>query len=89
MTATLNLVTLYHDTLLARRYADPKYKPLVPPTAHTRFTRAWVERSKLYRWVSRSLEIIKYLELVLEMVLRRKTTLTNVWRGIVALESVK
>jgi len=89
LTASLNLITLYHDTLLARRLADPKYKPLVPPTIHTRYTRAYVERSSLYKWISRSLEVIKYVELVSEMALRRKTSAGNVWRGIVALESVK
>ncbi|KDQ16718.1 hypothetical protein BOTBODRAFT_156651 [Botryobasidium botryosum FD-172 SS1] len=89
LSASLNLITLYHDTLLARRLADPKYKPLVPPTIHTRYTRAYVERSGLYRWISRALEVIKYVELVSEMTLRRKTSSGNVWKGIVALESVK
>jgi peroxin-16 len=81
---------LYHDTLLSRATeGEPKYKPLLPPSLHSRFTRTWADTHGRYRWVARNLELIRFVELLLEMVLRRKVTAKNRWRAIVVLEAVK
>src|SRR5215471_18883898 len=45
VTTLLNVMSMYHDTLLARIVQNnPKYKPLIPSSLHTRFTRAWSDK---------------------------------------------
>lgn len=81
---------MYHDTLLAKIVqADPKYRPLLPTSLHTRFTRAWSDKNARYKWAARTLELIRFTELVLEMGLRRKVSGQNKWRAIVLLEIIK
>jgi peroxin-16 len=87
LTAMLNLMSMYHDTLLAK--IVPTSKPLIPSSLHTRFTRAWSDKSVIYKWAARALELIRFTELVIEMGLRRKVSSKNRWRGIVLLETVK
>ncbi len=88
VSATLNLLSLYHDTILARRATS---RPVIPPSAHSKYTHAWADRSPQYKWVARALEIIKYLELVFEMTLRRgfRATQKTIWRAIICVEFVK
>ncbi|KAJ7103567.1 peroxisomal membrane protein PEX16 [Mycena belliarum] len=90
LAASLNLVSMYHDTLLAKVVQrDPKYRPLIPASLHTRFTRAWSDKNTPYKWAARVLELIRFTELVLEMGLRRKVTPRTRWRGVVLLEIIK
>ncbi|KAI5121267.1 hypothetical protein M0805_002312 [Coniferiporia weirii] len=90
LSAVLNLTSLYHDTLLSRiARADPKFKPLLPPSPHSRYTRSWSEKNVRYKWIARALETIRFVELVIEMSLRRKVSNKSKWRGIVLLELVK
>lgn len=90
VTALLNVVSMYHDTLLSRVIqSNPSYRPLIPSTLHNRFTKAWSDKDVLYKWASRSLEIIRFLELVVEMVLRRKVSEKIRWRSIVLIETIK
>lgn len=86
----LNVMSMYHDTLLAKVVrSDPKYHPLIPTSLHSRFTRAWTEKSNVYKWIARTLELIRYTELVIEMGLRRKVSSQNRWRSILFLEAIK
>ncbi|KAJ7125618.1 peroxisomal membrane protein PEX16 [Mycena crocata] len=90
LAASLNLVSMYHDTLLAKIvHRDPKYRPLIPSSLHTRFTRAWSDKNTQYKWAARSLELIRFTELVLEMSLRRKVSPRTRWRSVVLLELIK
>lgn len=90
VTATLNLLSLYHDTLLARRLEmDPKSKPVLPPSVHSRYTRAWAKRDGRYRWAARLLEIVRFVELMVEMGMRRKFKERTVWKGVLVLETIK
>ncbi|KAG6814063.1 hypothetical protein H0H92_003110 [Tricholoma furcatifolium] len=90
LTSMLNVMSMYHDTLIARIIQnDPKYRPLIPPSPHTRYTRAWSDKNSVYKWASRALQLIKFLELVIEMSLRRKISSKARWRGVVLLEIVK
>lgn len=90
VTSLLNVTSMYHDTLLARIVkANPSYTPLIPPSVHSRFTRAWSDKDKVYKWTARALEIIRFTELVLEMVLRRKVSEKAKWRVIILLEVIK
>jgi peroxin-16 len=84
-------LSLYHDTVIARRIAqtDPKFKPLIPPSLHSRYTRAWADKDNVYKWAARALETLKFVELVIEMGLRRKLGQKGRWRGVVTLEVVK
>ncbi|GJJ08803.1 hypothetical protein Clacol_003022 [Clathrus columnatus] len=90
LSAVLNLLSLYHDTIIGRRLAQtPKWKPLIPPSPNSRYTRAWADKDRLYKWIARALEVIKFTELLLEMNLRRKLGEKGRWRSIIALETVK
>ncbi|KAJ6621703.1 peroxisomal membrane protein PEX16 [Mycena sp. CBHHK59/15] len=90
LAASLNLVSMYHDTLLAKVVQnDPKYRPLIPSSLHTRFTRAWSDKNNRYKWAARALELIRFTELVLEMGLRRKVSPRTRWRSVVLLEIIK
>lgn len=90
MSASLNVMSLYHDTLLAKIVqSQPKYKPLIPTSLHTRYTRAWSDKNHRYKWAARALELVRFTELVIEMGLRRKVSSQNKWRGIVLLEVIK
>ncbi|KAK1233034.1 hypothetical protein PQX77_003837 [Marasmius sp. AFHP31] len=90
LSASMNMMSMYHDTLLARLVAtDPSLRSLLPPSMHTRFTRAWENKDSRYKWIARVLEIIRFTELVIEMGLRRKASDRSRWRGIVLLEVLK
>ncbi|KAF7306893.1 Peroxisomal membrane protein PEX16 [Mycena indigotica] len=90
LAASLNLVSMYHDTLLAKvAKRNPNYRPLIPSSLHTRFTRAWSDTNNQYKWAARSLELIRFTELVLEMGLRRKVSPRARWRSVVLLEIIK
>ncbi|KAF9475989.1 peroxisomal membrane protein PEX16 [Pholiota conissans] len=90
LTTSLNVMSMYHDTLLERVVkANPSYRPLIPTSLHTRFTKAWVDKDSLYKWAARVLEIIRFTELVVEMALRRKVSEKIKWRSIILLEVIK
>ncbi|KAJ3823600.1 peroxisomal membrane protein PEX16 [Lentinula raphanica] len=90
LSASLNMMSMYHDTLLARIVqSDPRYRPLIPFSLHTRFTRAWADKNSRYKWAARLLETIRFTELFVEMGLRRKASVKNRYRGIIALEIIK
>ncbi|KNZ77428.1 Peroxisomal membrane protein PEX16 [Termitomyces sp. J132] len=90
LTSLLNVMSMYHDTLLAKIVQkDRNYQPLIPPSLHTRFTKAWSDKSDKYKWAARALQLIKFLELVVEMGLRRKVSSKARWRGVILLEVVK
>jgi peroxin-16 len=90
VSALLNVISLYHDTLLARiATTNPKYKSVLPASSHTRYTRAWSEKDARYKWAARTLQVIKFVELLVEMGLRRSVSNKARWRGVVFIESIK
>jgi len=90
VTTLLNVMSMYHDTLLARYIkGNASYRPIIPSSLHTRFTRAWMDKDKLYKWAARALEIIRFTELVVEMAMRRKVSEKFRWRSIILLEVIK
>jgi peroxin-16 len=48
-----------------------------------------MDRTSIYKWASRTLELIKFTELMIEMGLRRKLSEKAKWRGIILLEVIK
>jgi peroxin-16 len=81
---------MYHDTILAKVVENnPKYRPLLPSSLHTRYTKAWSGKNIQYKWAARILELLRFTELVIEMGLRRKVSEKTRWRGIIAIEVIK
>ena len=67
----------------------PSVVPLLPPPSeHARYTRYWTNRSNVYRRASRSLVTIGYVELLVEMVARKRSDRSR-WRIVLLIESVK
>ncbi|KAF8445898.1 peroxisome membrane protein [Boletus edulis BED1] len=90
LSALLNIISLYHDTLLTRIMKnDPQWRPILPTPLHSKYTRAWSDKDALYKWVARALELARYTQLLVEMVMRRKLSARARWRGIVLMETVK
>ncbi|OCF37844.1 hypothetical protein I316_00068 [Kwoniella heveanensis BCC8398] len=64
--------------------------PLLPPASdHARYTRYWTNRSLAYGRASRALTTIGYLELVIEMLAKRKGGDRARWRVVLVIESIK
>ncbi|WWD18976.1 hypothetical protein CI109_103433 [Kwoniella shandongensis] len=65
-------------------------QPLLPPPSdHARYTRYWTAKSALYRRASRALTTLSYVELLVEMVLRRKAGERARWRVVLGIEGLK
>ncbi|KAH6855363.1 peroxisome membrane protein [Chaetomium sp. MPI-CAGE-AT-0009] len=90
----VQLLSLYHDTLLRRAHKLATKVPLPPslsqpaPTPHSRYTRFWTLKSTLYRRVAYALQIVHYVELLCEMAAKRRGERIR-WRVVVLLEAAK
>jgi peroxin-16 len=58
---------------------------LAPPSEHARYTRYWTERSGVYRKASRTLATLGYVELLVEMLARRRGDRVR-WRLVLLIE---
>jgi peroxin-16 len=68
----------------------PRVVPLLPPPSeHMRYTRYWTDRSPIYKRASRALSTLTYLELLMEMLARRKGNDRIRWRVILVIEAIK
>lgn len=88
----VQLLALYHDSLLSRALAQSLrsspsslHKNVSP---HNRYTRFYCQKSSAYRRAATMLQIVQYVELLLEMLAKRRSERTR-WRVVVVLESVK
>jgi len=54
-----------------------------------RYTRYWTDRSPIYKRASRALSTLNYLELLMEMLARRKGNDRIRWRVILVIEAIK
>ncbi|EEP78347.1 conserved hypothetical protein [Uncinocarpus reesii 1704] len=85
----VQLLSLYHDSLVARVISRlPLTIPRPPPTPHARYTKYWISSSSLYHRVALALQMIKYTELLWEMVARRRGEKIR-WRVVVLIEGLK
>jgi peroxin-16 len=68
----------------------PRVIPLLPPPSdHARYTRYWTDRSRIYKRASRALSTLTYLELLMEMLARRKGNDRIRWRVVLVIEAIK
>jgi peroxin-16 len=83
------------ETLASADAASPaptpaRVSPLVPPPSdHARYTRYWTDRSRIYKRASRTLSTLTYLELLMEMIARRKGNDRIRWRVVLVIEAIK
>nr|ODN86397.1 peroxin-16 [Cryptococcus depauperatus CBS 7841] len=101
--ALLNVLTSYHDHLIAKNISSSLSLPphpfessasvvqplLPPPSDHTRYTRFWMAKSTVYKNASRALNTIRFLELLVEMLARKKVGDRRRWKIVLLFESVK
>ena len=82
----MQLLSLYHDSLLAKAVA--RVPGLHKTDPHTRYTKFWTQKSPTYRRIAVVLQMIQYTELLIEMAARRRGDRFR-WRIVVVIESVK
>ncbi|CAG8459713.1 16488_t:CDS:2 [Cetraspora pellucida] len=87
--AALNLIGLYHDSILARAAENlpPSKKP--SPSPHNRYTRYWINSSKTYQRASLALTFLQYTDVLLEMGVQKKWGKEVKWKLISIIELIK
>jgi peroxin-16 len=87
--SVLNLISLYHDSVLHRAVSSLP-APLRPPSSlHTRYTRHFTTRSRPYNLLAHTLSVVQSLELLLEMVARKRKGRDGADKTVVAIEALK
>ncbi|KAL1306541.1 hypothetical protein AAFC00_005231 [Neodothiora populina] len=84
----VQLISLYHDSLLARAVANLPALQNRHQSPHTRYTRFWSQNSSAYKRVALTLQVIQYVELLCEMAAKRRGEKAR-WRAVVLLEGIK
>ncbi|KAF2688691.1 peroxisomal membrane protein pex16 [Lentithecium fluviatile CBS 122367] len=84
----VQLLSLYHDSLLAKAMARLPGAQRQHPTPHNRYTKFWTERSPTYKRIALALQMVQYTELLWEMAAKRKGEKVR-WRVVVFLEAIK
>ncbi|KAF2491777.1 peroxisomal membrane protein pex16 [Lophium mytilinum] len=84
----VQLLSLYHDSLLAKAIARMPGTPKQHPSPHNRYTKFWTSTSPTYKRTALLLQMIQYTELLWEMAAKRRGEKIR-WRVVVVLEAVK
>ncbi|KAI9803531.1 MAG: hypothetical protein M1825_001874 [Sarcosagium campestre] len=84
----IQLLSLYHDSLLARAVSRLPSIRQPHPSPHNRYTRFWTQKSPLYRRIALALQMIQYTELLCEMTAKRRGEKAR-WRAVVLIEMIK
>ena len=84
----VQLLSLYHDNLLRRVVCRLPVGAAAPP-AHSRYTKFWTGKSKLYRRVAMLLQMAVYTQLLCEMSAKRRGGEKARWKVVVLLEAIK
>ncbi|KAF9975008.1 Peroxisomal membrane protein pex16 [Actinomortierella ambigua] len=87
--ATLNLLGIYHDTILAKHVARLPAAHRPAPSPLNRYTREWQGSSLTYRRVALVLTLLQYTEVLIEMSVQKKWGQKSKWRVITAIEALK
>ncbi|KAK4580367.1 hypothetical protein LTR86_000570 [Recurvomyces mirabilis] len=88
LNSSVQLLSLYHDSLLSRALAQSLPRRKQPQSPHNRYTRFYCQKSATYRRTAVTLQVIQYTELLLEMMAKRRGEKAK-WRVVVVLEAVK
>ncbi|GAA5982454.1 hypothetical protein JCM11641_006121 [Rhodosporidiobolus odoratus] len=85
----LNLIGLYHDSILHRAASSlpPALRP--PSSSHTRYTRHFTTTSQPYKLLSNALSAVTSIELLLEMAVRKRRGAKSAEKTVIALEAIK
>ena len=87
---SLNLVSLYHDFLLAKAVANlPPSVRKPEPSPHNRYTQFWTRASPTYQRLALAIVIIQHAEVLLEMGAKKKWGEKGRWRTIIGVEALK
>lgn len=84
----VQLLSLYHDSLLARAVARLPALQKRHQSPHNRYTSYWSRKSPLYKRLALTLQVIQYAELLCEMAAKRRGEKAR-WRVVVLLEGIK
>ena len=84
----VQLLSLYHDSLLSKAIARLPGAQRLHPTPHNRYTKFWSQKSPTYKRIAIVLQMIQYTELLWEMAAKRKGEKIR-WRVVVLLEAIK
>ncbi|KAI9836134.1 MAG: Peroxisomal membrane protein pex16 [Thelocarpon superellum] len=84
----IQLLSLYHDSLLAKAVSRLPLGQRPHSTPHNRYTRYWTARSPLYARLAQMIQVVQYTELLLEMAAARRGNKAR-WRAVVLLEMIK
>ncbi|KAI8351568.1 peroxisomal membrane protein pex16 [Mortierella sp. GBAus27b] len=87
--STVNLLGIYHDTILTKHVASLPAAHRPAPSALNRYTRDWQNSSPIYKRIVLVLTIIQYTEVLIEMSIQKKWGQQYKWRVITALEAIK
>ncbi|KAJ3939732.1 uncharacterized protein N0V96_010518 [Colletotrichum fioriniae] len=85
--SSVQLLSLYHDTLLMRALSRIPMARL--PSPHARYTKYWTQRSPMYRRIAMLLQMVTYTQLLCEMAAKRRGGERSRWRVVVLLEAIK
>jgi len=86
--SSVQLLSLYHDSLLLRAVARLPKAQQPHPSPHSRYTQYWTKHSPAYRRLALILQIIQNTELLLEMAAKRRGEQSR-WDLVCTLESLK
>ncbi|CAE7194788.1 hypothetical protein P3342_009735 [Pyrenophora teres f. teres] len=84
----VQVLSLYHDSLLSKAMAQMPGTRRQPLTPHHRYTKFWTQNSPTYKRIAIVLQMIQYTELLWEMAAKRRGEKVR-WRVVVLLEVVK
>ena len=84
----VQLLSMYHDSLLAKAVARLPVAQRPHPSPHNRYTKFWTRKSSIYRRIALLLQMTQYTELLWEMAAKRKGEKVR-WRVVVFLEVIK
>ncbi|KAG0258836.1 Peroxisomal membrane protein pex16 [Mortierella polycephala] len=87
--STLNLLGIYHDTILTRHVASLPASHRPTPSPLNRYTRDWQNSSVMYKRIVMVLTIIQYTEVLIEMGVQKKWGPKYKWQVVTALEAMK
>lgn len=87
LSASLNLLGIYHDSILARAVEKLEKKPTLSP--HNRYTKFWTSSSAVYKNLSIFVTTIQHCSFLLEIVARKRFGEKGRWRMILSIEAIK